>query len=268
MLTVALLFHDSSYLWPHKDQQPLSVAIPTPPGFRRAATRYPRHTEWLRGLPTLPLGSPVRLFDRSLKHNQSAHIAILDMDVGLKNHQQCADAVMRLHAEFLFASHREASICFRATNGTPLLWMDWKAGKRPVVKGKQIAWYTTGKVDGTWHSFRQYLDFVFVYAGTYSLEKELVTVALTDPVEPGDVFIQGGFPGHAVMVVDVAENDLGQRIFLLIQSYMPAQDIHVLLQPGKQDPWYPTPVGLRLVTPEWTFSPARRMRFREEKGCR
>ena len=48
----------------------------------------------------------------------------------------------------------------------------------------------------------------------------------------GDVFIKGGFPGHAVVVLDMAENDrTGQRVFLLAQSYMPAQDIHIMKNP-------------------------------------
>ena len=47
-------------------------------------------------------------------------------------------------------------------------------------------------------------------------------------IEIGDVFIQGGFPGHAIIVVDLAENEVGEKCFLVAQSYMPAQEIHVL----------------------------------------
>ncbi len=72
----------------------------------------------------------------------------------------------------------------------------------------------------------------------------------------GDVFIKGGFPGHAVLVADMVENKAtGEKRFLLLQSYMPAQDIHVLKNPKSEDgtPWYTTPVGDQLVTPEWVF---------------
>ena len=122
-------------------------------------------------------------------------------------------------------------------------------------------------VDGGWPNFRQYLGFVFVYAGTYSLKKELLPVSPNDPIRAGDVFIQGGFPGHTVIVVDVAENDRKERIFLLAQSYMPAQDMHVLAGKNAKDPWYRFPVGDVLETPEWTFAPARRMRFDDVGGC-
>ena len=68
----------------------------------------------------------------------------------------------------------------------------------------------------------------------------------------GDLFIKGGFPGHAVLVADVAENRAtGERRFLLVQSFMPAQEMHVLKNPANADgsPWYPLAFGDRLVTP-------------------
>jgi hypothetical protein len=72
----------------------------------------------------------------------------------------------------------------------------------------------------------------------------------------GDVFIKGGFPGHAVLVADMAEDAAtGEKRFLLLQSYMPAQDIHVLKNPAAPDgsPWYPASSDGDFVTPEWTF---------------
>ena len=96
---------------------------------------------------------------------------------------------------------------------------------------------------------------VFSYAGTYSLQKELNQQKI-QYLSIGDVFIQGGFPGHAVLIVDLAANPAtGQKIFLLIQSYMPAQDIHILKNPGnsKWSPWFSVDFGEELVTPEWTF---------------
>ena len=197
-----------------------------------------------------------------MKENQSAHTRVIDIDVGRKNRQQCADAVMRLRAEYLYSRGRHSAICFRATNGSPLPWVDWAGGMRPRVTAHKIEWRKATIVDKSWRNLRRYLDFVFTYAGTYSLAKELMSVASDEPVRPGDVFIQGGFPGHAVLVVDVAESTSKRQLFLLAQSYMPAQDIHVLRgEKGSGHPWYHFPVGEALKTPEWTFSPARRMRF-------
>ena len=76
------------------------------------------------------------------------------------------------------------------------------------------------------------MDYVFAYAGTYSLAHELKPAPLAT-LQIGDVFIKGGFPGHAVLVADVVENaQTGEKRFLLVQSYMPAQEMHVLKNPA------------------------------------
>jgi hypothetical protein len=83
------------------------------------------------------------------------------------------------------------------------------------------------------------------------------------PIEAGDVFIQGGSPGHAVIVVDVAELKDGRRAFLLAQSSMPAQQMHVLknLERPERGAWYIAGEGDTLRTPEWTFRWSDRKRW-------
>ncbi len=79
-------------------------------------------------------------------------------------------------------------------------------------------------------------------------------------MEIGDVFIQGGSPGHAVIVVDLVVNSTtGEKRFLLAQSYMPAQDIHVLKNPNSTDSWYS--MSEVIETPEWTFRSSDLKRF-------
>jgi len=119
---------------------------------------------------------------------------------------------------------------------------------------------TPGCRQGRWVSrwksvSRRYLANLFVYAGSHSLERELSPRPL-DEIKIGDVFVQGGFPGHAALVVDLARHEeSGETIFLLAQSYMPAQEMHVLKNPNDAglSPWYRLPTGSDLVTPEWTF---------------
>ncbi|MEL6142296.1 MAG: DUF4846 domain-containing protein, partial [Bacteroidota bacterium] len=105
---------------------------------------------------------------------------------------------------------------------------------------------------------------VFSYAGTLSLAKELQPKSLTE-IAIGDVFIRGGSPGHAVLVVDKAiDPSKGEILVLLAQSYMPAQDIHVLRNPNNSpdNPWYTVKeMSQQIRTPEWTFSPDELMRF-------
>ena len=103
-----------------------------------------------------------------------------------------------------------------------------------------------------------------MYSGSASLSKELKPVRDPLTVRIGDMFIRGGFPGHAVLVADVAENHSHDRVFLLIQSYMPAQEIHVLRNPSsllKLSPWYRAKAKGSLITPEWVFQYTDLKRF-------
>jgi hypothetical protein len=58
-----------------------------------------------------------------------------------------------------------------------------------------------------------------------------------------------------MLVADVAEDGQGRRIYLLAQSYMPAQDIHIVKNPGDDlNPWYRADSSLGVVeTPEYVF---------------
>lgn len=238
-----------------------------PRGFQRVPVADGSFGFWLRRLPLKPGRPPVALHSGELKGNQSAHLAVVDIDVGPENLQQCADAVIRLRAEHLVAAGREDDVCFRFTSGHRSAWADWRAGRRPLVLGSHVSWVRRAAPDASYPSFRRYLTTTYRWAGSASLQKELLPVADPRRVEPGDVFIQGGFPGHAVLVADVAQNAQGRRAFLLLQSYMPAQDIHVLRNPAAPDsPWYSADEDGPLHTPEWSFPSGALKRF-SETGC-
>jgi hypothetical protein len=213
----------------------LQQRIAPPPGFTRVAATPESWATWLRGLPLKPAGAPVLTYTGVPKWRQDVHVAVIDIDVGSRDLQQCADAIMRLRGEWLFSA------------GRPVAFND--------TDGKRRTFSARDKSDHA--AFRKYMDLVFAYAGTYSLEHELKPAPLAG-IQIGDVFVKGGFPGHAVLVADMAENaQTGEKRFLLIQSYMPAQEMHVLKNPAAPDgsPWYPAAFSGNLVTPEWTFAP-------------
>ena len=105
-------------------------------------------------------------------------------------------------------------------------------------------------------AFTSYLENVFGWCGTASLEKQLKPVSELIQIQPGDVFIKGGFPGHAMIVIDVAQNKNGQKAFMLAQSYMPAQDIHIVKNFGDAtlSPWNEITESDEIVTPQWIFT--------------
>lgn len=207
-------------------------AIPLPAGFSRTKTDSLEFADWLLHVK-LKKDKTVHLFDGSLKTNQTAQFAVLDISVGNKNLQQCADAVMRLRAEYLYQQKKYDQIIFTDNEGNH--------------------YYFTPPYNRI--NFQHYLDKVFGMCGTASLSKQLKNIAEKD-VQPGDVLIRGGFPGHAVIVMDAATNNAGKKIYLLAQSYMPAQDIHVLVNPKNNDlsPWYVADEAYYIETPEYTFT--------------
>jgi hypothetical protein len=231
----------------------LGNRIPPPAGFERIRAGVGSFAAWLRGLPLKPAGARVKLYTGADKWRQDVHAAVVDIDVGNRDLQQCADAIMRLRAEWLYAANRAGDVAFNFTGGGRVPFARWAKGERPSENGRQ--WSGRALADAGYGSFRRYLTQVFIYAGTYSLAQELKSVPFAE-LQIGDVFIQGGFPGHAVLVADLVENPAtGERRFLLLQSYMPAQDIHVLRNPSDPSgsPWYPAAFTGDLVTPEWTF---------------
>ena len=205
------------------------------------------------------------LYNARRKDRQDVHAAVVDMDVGTKDLQQCADVIMRCRAEYLYAAQRHDRIAFNVTMGDPARYGDWIEGLRPVVAGRNVHWRRRAEPQEDYAGFREYLDAVFTYAGTLSLSTELKRVPNVKEMCIGDVFIQGGSPGHAVIVVDMAESESGEKLFLLAQSFMPAQDVHILVNPndGELSPWYPLDFGELLKTPEWDFLPKDLMRFAE-----
>jgi hypothetical protein len=206
--------------------------IPLPRGFVRVSAVNNSFAGWLRNI-VLKENKTVYLFDGSIKTNQLAQFAVMDISVGNKNLQQCADAVMRLRAEYLFAEKKYEKIIFTDNDNTSYSF------KPPYTK----------------YNLAKCMERVFGMCGSASLSKQLKPVTNFSAIQPGDVIIRGGFPGHAVIVVDAAENKTGKKIFMLAQSYMPAQDIHILVNPlnKKLSPWYEVDEELKIITPEYLF---------------
>jgi hypothetical protein len=208
--------------------------IPVPQGFQRRSADRLSFVEWTRALP-LKEDRTVYLYNGSPKSNQSAQFAVIDMPVGKKDLQQCADAVMRVRAEYLYHRQRYTEIDFMDNNHKHYVFSKTTAGRAAL---------------------EQYLENVFAHCGTISLSSQLYHLPLRN-MQPGDVFIKAGSPGHAMLVADVAQDKEGRKVYLLAQSYMPAQDMHVVVNPSDRSlsPWYTADSSFPIQTPEWTFRP-------------
>ncbi len=256
----------NSYRWltVYDNSNTLVRRIDVTAGYKRIQTTIGSFADWLRNLPLKPNNPAVYLYDGSEKSYQDGHYAVIEIDIGNKDLQQCADAIIRLYAEFLYSKNDLDVISFQLTNGDAVSFRKWISGYRPNVDGNQVLWHKRADPDSSYERFKEYLNFIFTYAGSYSLSQQLESVRDINNMKIGDVFIQGGFPGHAVLVIDLAVNEMtGEKLFLLCQSYMPAQDTHILknLNDPILSPWYKLDFGDSLYTPEWTFTKHDLKRF-------
>jgi len=244
------------------DANTLSGRIKTPSGYTRNTCDSTSFAYYLRNLKLKPDGSPVKLYSGEDKPWQHVHAAVVDMEIGTKDLQQCADACIRLRAEYLWKHKRFDEIHFNLTNGFRMDYTKWRDGNRLKVDGNKTWWEKTAEPSNSYQTFRNYLDKVFMYAGTISIEKELKSVELKE-LEPGDVFVIGGSPGHAAMVADIATDAEGNKIFLLAQGYMPAQETHIIKNPKDESisPWFRGDFEGALETMEWTFPAYKLGRF-------
>ncbi|OQP56977.1 hypothetical protein A3860_10415 [Niastella vici] len=232
----------SNAVVPEIPPRPASVAlVPLPAGYKRINYPEGSFATWLRKI-SIKKDTTVYLYNGQPKKNQRAQYAVLNIPVGNKDLQQCADAVMRLRAMYLYSQKKYMEISFADNNGKRYTY---PAGADSI-------------------RFEHYLEEVFSNCGTASLEKQLHPVADFGALQPGDVLIKGGYPGHCVIVMDMAVNKSGQVIYLLAQSYMPAQDIHLLKNPVDENlsPWYEVKTDNSFIyTPEWTFEPRQLRRW-------
>jgi len=247
------------------DGKTVESRIRTPQGFERIGVAEDSFAGYLRQLPLKPHGAKVLLYNGRIKENDGIYDAVVDLKIGNKNLHQCADAVIRLRAEYLYQQKQFDKIHFNFTNGFRADYVEWMKGNRVVIQGNKTGWVHNHSPANAYQDFWNYLEVVFSYAGTLSLAKELKAVRMDD-LRIGDVFIQGGSPGHAIVVIDLAIHpQTNEKVFLLAQSYMPAQEIQILKNPNSRErsPWYSTVFGDVLITPEWTFYKTDLKRFAE-----
>ena len=197
--------------------------IPTPWGYERISGDDASYSNYLRSLPLKKKGAKVQLFTGGDSRFQSLNYAVVDMPL-LSNAEQCADACMRLRAEYLFSTGNYGKIKFKNVNGKT---MNYSGGSSR-------------------NAFERYMRNVYGVASTFSLSREMKQRPLKD-MQPGDVFVYAAADrpgnqkyGHAIMVVDVAVDKHGKKAFLLAEGNTPARDIHVMrnFENPFQSPWF------------------------------
>ena len=205
------------------------IRFHAPAGFTQQKVDPDSFAAWLQKLPLKPAGTHTVTYKGTIAATDVETAAVVDISVGNQDLQQCADVVMRLRGEYLYHQKHYTDITFKFVSGFKCDYIHYADGYRY----HNDRWVLKAKKDYSYPTFMNYMNLVFMYAGTLSLEKELHPVTNPDELKAGDVFIHGGSPGHCFIVMDVVENSQHKKQFLLAQSFMPAQNLQVLqMAPG------------------------------------
>ena len=158
--------------------------IPPPSGYERIAGTNPGYTQFLRSLLLKPKGSKVKLYTGGNAHFQTMNYAVVDLPM-LSNAEQCADACMRLKAEYLYQTGQYKRLNFKTSTASPCATA---VGHREK-------------------------PFTAISADSMALPAPSHSAARCSPVHwqisTRDVFVypgNGKFLGHAVIVVAVNKN--------------------------------------------------------------
>lgn len=248
----------------NKEGLTIKSRVELPEGYTRV--KYPTGSfqEYLRNYGLQPFGTKIINYDDSEYFWQFGHIGILDIPVPKNGLQQCADALIRIRSEYLWEHNRADEIGFDFTSGHYCSWLKYAAGYRPKVKGNKVTFYKTAKVNHSKENFYRYLNLIYMYSGTLSLDNELPNINNVKNLKIGDMLIKGGSPGHIVMICDEAVNSDGDKIYLLFQGNTPAQSIHLVknLEDTNMSPWYHLEKDAVIPVSNYTFYQSKFVRFK------
>lgn len=232
----------------------IATRVPPPSGYTSVDVASDSFGAWLRQRPLRPAGTPVLRFDGQVQRAPWA-VAVVDLPVSPRDLQQCADSALRLWAEWHKERNTADRLVIHATNGTPVPWARYRAGERVVPRGNGLVWVpVTSRTTASTELWSLFLDDAFQFAGSQSLAQDTVAV---DAVEPGDLLVLPGAPGHVLVIVDVARASDGSERWLLGQGFMPAQSFHLL-------GWFAPDDDGAVSVPSWPrpFGRHTRRRFR------
>jgi len=258
------------YAWPRRAAAYESLAQrtnPPPAGFSRVPAEVGTYAWWLRHLPVLGPAEPLRYHDGTVvPRGNSTVAAIVDLDTGKRDLQQCMDVLLRLRAEYLRAAGLERRIAFRYVGGRYYTWSSWKKGLRPDRATPDLRLVPRAAWGDSRGNFLHYLQTLYYDTGTMHHQNE-PKVAPAD-LAIGDFFVyapsNAHATGHAVVVLDLAVSASGERRIVVGQGDTPATDFHVLRDP-KGSAWFPIPatdfLGTFLWPTPFSWDMLRRFRY-------
>jgi len=236
-----------------------------PEGFERVYYPEDSFQHYIQNYSLKPFGTKVINYDGKPYGYQKGHVGVLEVPVPSNGLQQCADALIRLRAEYLWDTDQKDRIGFNFTSGHYCSWKKYAEGYRPKINGNNVSFYKTATENFSKSNFYEYLNLIYMYAGTQSLYNELDEINNINEIAVGDLLIKPGSPGHVIMVVDKAVNSKGKIIVIFAQGNTPAQSVHLIKNINGSDlkPWFEIKIKQPVEIPTYYFNKVKFIRFIE-----
>jgi hypothetical protein len=214
--------------------------IPLPSSnFKRVITPQNSFARWLRELCLDEVGTPVYDYRGNVfKSGQDSIVAyVVNWDIKGRRLEQCMDILVRMYAEFIWSNKAAKDLGLPLPGGNWLYWEDWREGFRPKFTGIQVTLKRSVATDSSYFSYIKYLNLIFAESHTQQFYHSYKKIDRGD-LQIGDFVVRKGLKGHAVMIVDLAENANGELIGLIGNGDTPACQFFILNY-IKNQPWIP-----------------------------
>lgn len=201
----------------------LETRINTPEGYTRVPAEEGSFQEYLRKYPLLPDNINLPAFNGTTINSPYVS-AVFDISLGDDGYQECADSVIRLYSDYFYETKQYDKISFQFSNGDVCDYNRWRKGKRMFVLRDFSCELPAAFPSDSEQQYRNYLKEVMRYAGTLSLLDESKEIT-ADEIRTGDIICNSS---HVVLIVDEAENEKGEKCYLIGQSFIPSVCFHII----------------------------------------
>ncbi|MBC8182015.1 hypothetical protein H8E88_12930 [candidate division KSB1 bacterium] len=231
----------SSYQWPHNNKpgETIKSRFLPPNGYTRIKVENGTFAHYLRNLSLFADDTPVKDYrGRITKSKKDSTVAaVSDYPIKGKKLEQCMDILQRLWAEYLWSHHQFEKISFYLPGGFLLKWHDWKNGLRPKFHGIKVTLLKSARSDSSRKNFEEYLWEIFYRSNTQTAYFAYPKIEKKN-LQIGDFIVKKGKRGHAVLILDLAIDDFGNKVVLIGHGDTPACQFY-LLNYKKDNPWFP-----------------------------
>lgn len=219
-----------------------------PKDYTRVAAEPGSFEHWLRSLPLAAPGTIVQ--DANGKPALATTAGFAAAVVAIDMHaEESADALLRLHAEWLLSKGQAQRIAYISNTGRPLPFSRWQSGERIVTRRQGWDWApkSAPATEISYGELRNFLDAAYQWVDPRALAIQGRGLDSTD-VRPGDYLVHAGKDPTLCIVVDVASNSSGEPALLLAHVAAPHQNMYVM-RASAQSAWFFTRPNRGIAVP-------------------